>query len=401
MDINRLPNETELQYIWRLGSAKDSGVLEMTWEELADVFNKELREDDEEWTESAYRKKYSQAKAFYEQVFSKMKPEAEINAVDEKRRELERLKTQYRDERNAWQKQNVTTARVEQKLDYMEQIIQESGKRIYPAVTYEPVKKDEEMRSLIVCLADLHIGQAFSSCLGKYDSDIAKDRLKQYVEEIVKISKRHNAKLVYVACLGDLISGSIHKTIQVTNRENVIDQIKLAGEYISDFCYQLTQHCDQVAFYSVPGNHSRIDRKEDALKDERLDDLVAWFVGNSLKHVPNFADLSNLKLDSTIGYSHIGTRNYFMVHGDLDSMNSASIGEFTMMLGIVPDYIITAHKHSAKMAEINGVTVYQSGSLVGSGDDYTVQHRLSGKPSQLVLVCDDDGVECSYNVRLD
>ena len=35
-------------------------------------------------------------------------------------RELERLKIQFRDERNAWQKQNYIDARIEQKLDLLE-----------------------------------------------------------------------------------------------------------------------------------------------------------------------------------------------------------------------------------------------------------------------------------------
>lgn len=49
MDLNKNSNETELQYIWRLCSAKDSGVLDMTWDELADTLNKNLREDESEY----------------------------------------------------------------------------------------------------------------------------------------------------------------------------------------------------------------------------------------------------------------------------------------------------------------------------------------------------------------
>lgn len=35
------------------------------------------------------------------------------------------------------------------------------------------------------------------------------------------------------------------------------------------------------------------------------------------------------------------------------------------------------------------------------GDDHTVSHRMSGKPSQTVLVCNSKGVVCDYNVDLD
>lgn len=395
-----MPDETELQYIWRLGSAKDSGILDMTWQELADLCNREFRGDEEEWTESAYRKKYTLAKAFYDEVFSKTGDAFPYtDTIADQRRELERLKIQYRDERAAWQKQNSIEARVDQKLGYLERCVREMGQRNYPS-GIPPAENVPDGRDLIVCLSDFHIGQQFSSCMGKYDSDIAKLRLDQYLAKVLDIALRHDVNAVHVMCLGDMISGSIHKAIQVTNRENVIDQIKLSAEYITDFCYRLTRQCRWVNFYSVPGNHSRIDRKEDALKDERLDDLVAWFVGNSLKHVENFKDLSQVRLDTTIGYAVIEGKHYVLVHGDLDAMSAGAVGDISLMLGMVPDYIITAHRHTAKMAEINGVTVYQSGSLAGAGDEYAIQHRMGGKPSQLALVCGKDGVECAYNVVL-
>ncbi len=52
------------------------------------------------------------------------------------------------------------------------------------------------------------------------------------------------------------------------------------------------------------------------------------------------------------------------------------------------------------MNELNGVKVVQSGSLTGAGDSYTIEHRLTGKPSQTLLVCDENGIDCIYNVEL-
>ena len=233
-----------------------------------------------------------------------------------------------------------------------------------------------------------------------YNSDVAKERLEKYLNEVIRIGLLHNASKVHVACIGDLISGSIHKTIQITNRENVIDQIKIASEYISSFCYELTKVFNHVYLYDVPGNHSRIDKKEDAMKDERLDSLISWSVCQSLKHIDNFHAMLHRKFDTTIGEANIRDNNYLLVHGDNDSMTKQGIADLSLMIGFVPKYLIMGHKHVPAMNEFNGVRVYQSGSLAGSGDDYTVQHRMSGNPSQLVLVCNENGVECSYNVDL-
>ena len=36
-ELHRLPGENEEQFIWRLGRAKDSGELDMDWEEVANI----------------------------------------------------------------------------------------------------------------------------------------------------------------------------------------------------------------------------------------------------------------------------------------------------------------------------------------------------------------------------
>lgn len=66
MILNRLENENEESYLWRLGQAKDSGLVDYSWNDIADIMNKEFRDDISEYrTETAYRKPYSQAKRFY------------------------------------------------------------------------------------------------------------------------------------------------------------------------------------------------------------------------------------------------------------------------------------------------------------------------------------------------
>ena len=55
---------------------------------------------------------------------------------------------------------------------------------------------------------------------------------------------------------------------------------------------------------------------------------------------------------------------------------------------------MTAHRN------INQVRVVQSGSLCGSGDEYTRQKRLTGEPSQTVLVVNENGIKCHYPIVL-
>lgn len=395
--LNKSNTETELQYIWRLCSAKDSGSLDMTWDELADVLNKNLREDEAEYFgSSAYRKKYQQAKAFRDEVFSKEEPIDYQNELMEQKRELERAKIQFRDERNAWQKQNYLAARAESKLDLLEEALSEMGRIQFEEHNNVQINGETD---LLVILSDLHIGQCFSSAWGEYNSTIAQKRLDQLLHEIVKIGLRHKSENVYVSIQGDLISGSIHKALAITNRENVIEQIKLAAKMINSFCYELSKYFNHVYITNVSGNHSRIDKKEDALHDERLDDLIAWIIGTSLQHIENIT-IYYQNIDTGIANTIIRGKSYIAVHGDYDQFSRNGVANLVLMLGFVPYAVTFGHMHTCAVDECNGIKMIRGGSLAGSGDSYTVEKRLNGKPSQMVCVCDNKGVQAYYTVEL-
>lgn len=336
-----------------------------------------------------YEQKYAQNTSFNENEY--------LNKLEEKKRELERIKVQYRDERNAWQKQNYADSRVEETLSILEDELKSLGKVNFEIHTTPLVDGKNEM---IICLSDLHIGQSFDSVFGKYNSDIAVDRLNQYLNKIIDVAKRHDVYKVHVVGLGDLISGSIHKTVAITNKENVIEQVKLATEYISSFCYELTKAFQVVQFYNVVGNHSRIDKKDDALHDERLDDIIGWAVGLSLSHVDNFHYMKHRMVDNGIADFSVCGKFYLAVHGDFDSNSKQGVSNLVMAMGFLPEAIIKGHMHSPAYNEFNGVKMIQSGSLAGCGDNYTIEKRLTGKPSQTLLVCNDQGIECIYNVVL-
>ena len=397
-ELKKQPDENEEQYIWRLGELKDSGKLDMDWNELADIINQNCRADESEYrNESAYRKIYQAARRFYlAGVFSKFNEDEYIKQLKESKRELERSKIQFRDERNAWQRQNYTDARVEQKLNKLESELLTLGKINFAPQETITINSEND---ILVILSDLHIGATFSSSFGKYDSDIAKDRLSQLLHEVIEIQKLYNAKNCYVSLQGDVINGSIHKSIQVTNRENVIEQVKLATELISSFCYELSNKFENVYMSSVSGNHSRIDRKEDAIHDERMDDVISWAIGLSLQHIKNFYILKN-NIDVSIADISIRGKRYIAVHGDYDNFTRTGVSNLCMSLGFMPYAITFGHLHICSVDETNGVKMIRGGSLAGSGDSYTIEKRLTGKPSQMVCVCTEKGVKAYYPIEL-
>ena len=395
MDIitvyKRFNGESDEELIYRITGEKDQIG---SWQDVADILNELLGT---EYTESKFRK---QRQAFDKMLAANQSKfadsDAQLKEIEVQKRELERKKIQFRDERNAWQKQNFTDARVEEKLDKLESELTSLGRTNFDEHNNVSINSDNDM---LIILSDLHIGQTFDSIFGKYNTDIAKDRLNQLLNEVISIRELHNSKNCYVSLQGDLISGNIHKSIQVSNRENVIEQIKIATELISSFCHELSLHFETVFMSNVSGNHTRMDRKDDAIHDERLDDIISWAVELSIKHIDNFHVLHR-NIDTGISDILIRGKSYIAVHGDYDGFNKSGVQNLCLALGFVPYAIIYGHLHVCSVDETNGVKMIRGGSLAGCGDSYTIEKRLTGKPSQMVCICTDKGVKAYYPIEL-
>lgn len=394
----------ETKTLWKLGLLKDQGVLEASWQDIADFLNRVYRTDESEYrTEAAYRKPYQYAKMFVgviEPAGNCSNPVTE--SIKEERIALQKERCRLRDERTQYNKYIRDESRFEQRLDSLETLIRENADGRYAFDQRAPLYNTtySGKSEMLLLLSDWHIGLEFRNEFGCYNSELAQKRLDHLLEEVLRIKDRHECKNINVVALGDMISGAIRQTIQVANRENVIEQVVKASEMMADFLATLCYAFDEVNFMSIAGNHSRIEAsKEKACKDDRLDDLIGWYVKAALSKAPNFKP--RMVVDNTVSELAICGNLFYFVHGDHDVNTQAGISKLAFMLGEIPYAVCTAHRHFPMMTEVNGVKVIQNGSLCGSGDDHTVEMRLSGKPSQTIAVCSENGIDCYYPVQLD
>ena len=223
--------------------------------------------------------------------------------------------------------------------------------------------------------------------------------MNRYLDRIIQIGQIHNSENCIIWENGDSINGNIHLSIQVTNKENVIEQITGVSELIAEFIAELSKHFKKVKFVSVSGNHSRLNpKKEDSLVDERLDDLIDWYLAARLQNFKNVEISADSRIDPTMYLINIRGNNYCGVHGDFDG-TASKVQSLQTMAGKPLYAILSGHLHHNKVDEVQGIKTIMAGSFIGM-DDYCIRQRIFGRPEQMVCVCDENGIVCHYDIPL-
>lgn len=314
-----------------------------------------------------------------------------LDEIDLKEIELKKEKQKFFDHRTALNK----VIREEARWDELKSLVENTIKVIEPYKNNSIGNLKQSNNDLLIGLNDLHFGIEIDNYWNKYNPEIAKERLEKYLIEIESIQELHKSENCYVCANGDLISGNIHYTIALANRENVVEQVMGVSELVSWFLSELSSKFKNVYFSMVAGNHSRLAIKDNSPKDERLDDLIPFYIKARLQNLNNVFVIDN-KIDSTMSLITIRGLNYAGVHGDYDKFNN--VLKLIEMLPYKIYCVIFAHLHHNSTDFIQGYKVIMSGSLMGL-DDYCIEKRIFGKPQQLVCVCDDNGVKCSYDIN--
>lgn len=396
--LSKRQNENRYEYIWRICEMKENGEIEMDWQGVADLLNRELCTSEDEYKDAAsYRKPYQSAKSFFENVFSK-RGQDETDYVRELREAKERLcveRVRIRDERNEISRMMREKARQESFIDAVRAAFVEDVKPFEP-IQIEP--QYDGSCEMIVHLTDIHAGLGIENNLNHYDEDTMYDRLARYAEYILDIAFKHQCDECTVVLGGDMISGLIHTSIRIENTEHVISQTKRVCSYIAEFIKRIDVF-HKLKIYSVSGNHSRLMQNKDAQLDgEELDALIPFY----LKAV--FANNTNIDIQDNDCGDYIATfdvcgHRWVAVHGDRDNpMTVAS--DMTKMLGYIPDGVLMGHRHTNGMMTDGKTKIIQSGCVCGT-DRYAYDKRLFGKPEQMIIISDHDNtVKCLYDIQL-
>ena len=319
-----------------------------------------------------------------------------LDNIEMKRLELKKEQQKFYDQRNALSKLIRERSRQEELNDIITSTVNSGN---LPQLTYEPGLVSYSERDLLVSLNDIHYGANINNYWHQYNSDICREMFEKYLARIIKIANETDVENCIIWCNGDQISGNIHYSIAVSNKENVIEQIIGVSELIAHFIAELSKYFNTVKFVSVPGNHSRINPNKDmAINGERLDDLVEWYLKARLQNFENVEIGAGIRVDPTIYMIDIRGKTYVGVHGDFDG-SDAKVQALQTMVRRPVYAVLSGHLHHNKVDCVQGIKTVMAGSFLGM-DDYCVSKRIYGAPEQLVCVVSEDGIECTYDVAL-
>lgn len=404
MNLHKLDYENEEQYIWRLGQAKDSGLIDMTWEELADVINKELGNEDRPLSKDAFKKPYNQAKRFFEAgVFNKYdSKDAYLKELQEQKNAVYKEKRKLYDQRREYNKLLTSDARSEH---LMEELISVANKlnETNPLVFEERCFDSNIHKEAVMFWSDWHYGMVTDNLWNTYNTEICRQRVKKFIEISKEYIILNKIDVLDIVMLGDACQGAIHSTCRVQSEENVCDQLMNVSEIMAEAINELSKVINHVFVYSCYGNHMRtIQNKNDSIHSDNMEKIIPWWLKQRLK--------DNLKVEiieseykeftklNVLGY------NICCVHGDIDSFKNFGVTIntiFSRKFDETIDYTVSGDKHHLEEFEQFGIESILVRSLCGT-DDYANNKRLYSKAGQTLMIFNDIyGRESTYHIPLD
>lgn len=394
-DYKRLDNESEEDYQYRICGLKEAKGL--TWDEITVIINREL---DFNYSESRYRRQYKAYVQGYktkEKEIGNMTPQ-ELDEFTLKQINMQKERMRLSDVRVQYNAEVREMARVDTMRELLTQCAEVVSKS-KPLIIPEPITLQNEEKTAILCLSDLHYGIEFNNFLNKYSPQIARDRMALLTTKTLEYCRKEGVKHLIITNLGDMIAGLIHLQIRLGSRENVVQQTMSAAEIIAEMIHKFSQEL-AVEYFDCLDNHSRVDaNKATSMGLESYSLFIPWYLKSRFYDNPNVIIYDSNYDAGIIKFNCLG-HNIIGVHGHQDKPGGV-VKELSALFREPLDLILMGHRHHFGADEQLGAVVLMNGTIMGT-DDYAKDLRLSSHATQnLIIVTKDTPCEVIYRIVLD
>ena len=400
--LNKLPEETEEQYLWRMGHYIGDGLVG-SWKEIGDIVNSQLCDDENKWKDcDTFRRQISTAKRYYDNVFSKIDKEYDPDI----QKQLEAL----RKERIKIQTLNVERNRIDREEARRELFYEQvhTLAQTIPVPEFNALQIKENIEeTYVLCLADIHAGAKFKSLTNEYSLEIMQDRFDLLSVDVINFIERHGVKKLIVLGLGDTVQGLIHTNDLKINDSSMVVAVVTVAKTIAMFLTKLSQYVNIDYVHVGSSNHSQLrllGTKPNELMDEDVEYIIAHYIedlcsANSRIRVraPEAGEwFTKLNIE---GY------NVIAMHGHQIKNFETILKDLSAKTNEIVDYLIVGHCHTGK--EISGyegvchdTEVLMCPSFVGC-DPYADTIFRGNKPAVKIFGFDDlYGHNESYKIIL-
>jgi hypothetical protein len=407
--LKKLPEENEDQYIWKVGQAKDSGLIDSTWEELTPRLNAELGIEETEWRgSSAFRKAYRWMQRAYDNVFRQNGfIGVQGDELDMKKRELEKEKIKLRTEKleyNRWLREEARDELICEKIvEAIRELPPLDIPKILPAHIDGRVYND---RAGCLIFADTHYGVdlkitgLFGETINEYTPEIFEQRMWNLLTQVIDICQKEGFTSLNVYDLGDEVDGILRVSQLWKLRYGVIESTVRYGRFITEWLNELSKYV-YIKYQMVKdSNHCQLrllNQPKGTFKDENMAYIIAEKIMDRLENNPNFEFIQNptgYVFDNILGYNVLG------IHGEGKGLESA-IKDFSKTYGVEISFLVGGHKHHQNSSNI-GIRsdVISVPSVIGV-DDYSLSlHKTSDPGATLFVLEAGKGKTMEYNIKL-
>lgn len=379
--------------VWKDICDKVEGLNDMDWQDIIDKHELGIARDT---LRKAVTSDFGSYKMVKEMLINTT-PDSQVEELKETIRELEIKKIQYQDERRVNSKYMRPIARHERILEKISDVI----------LGLEPLEVDKNSSYVVgkgnigaALISDLHFGMRCYNYWNKYDMQTARDRMSELVDGIISYCRMMNVRELNVELLGDLISGIIHKTIELENEEDVIEQTFQCAMLLASAINKLANKIDSIKVHFTCGNHGRVNPNKKESVDTENFEIAVWKAiklrmadrdGNIRENV-EFCE--NEMDDSFICYK-VNGEYVIGVHGHLDRTGKV-VDDFAKMLKAPIKEIHMGHLHHIEVKEDSDIKLIMNSTMSGV-DTHAKNGRFFGKPSQTLRVFDGLN-DASFNI---
>lgn len=406
VNLKKEDNENTNEYIWRMCDYKDKGLLDLNWEQVGELINKELFGSDEELyrTSSAYRKPYQYAKDFYEDVFKKRMYSYDNEAIkkmDDLKRDIqkERIKLNTtRVEYNKWLRENARD----------ELIVEEICKSISNLSPLEKpayIQNKYSTKEYCLVFGDEHYGTEFEltdllgNIINSYSPEIFEKRMWDLFYQVIDIIKKEDINTLNVYSMGDFSDGCLRVSQLMKLRYGVIDGTIKYANFISNWLNELTKYV-RIRFQMTDGNHTELrmlGQPKGTFVEDNMGKIVKEFIKIRLEDNNNFTFIEN---PTGYIYDNLAGNIILGIHGETRSLEK-TLKDLSAIYNTQIKYLFAGHLHHSKLEEIGiNSEVINIPSIIGV-DPYALSlNKASNASAKLFIFEEGKGRTCEYTFKL-